>query len=139
MKAHMLKFALFSVLAATLALAPTRGFAQESKKDAATEKSEAPKEGKKKRDRLPAGGKIAAVDKAAKTIKVGERVFHITAETRIRKDGKTATLEEAKVGEEVGISYRQVDGKLMALSLRLGPAPAGAAKGEKKKREKTEN
>ena len=74
-----------------------------------------------------------------KTIKVGERVFHITEETRIRKDGKTALLEDAKVGEEVGLSYRQVDGKLMALSLRLGPAPAGAAKGEKQKKEKKAN
>jgi len=71
------------------------------------------------------------VDKTAKTIKVGERTFHVTSETRIMKAGKPATLDDAVVGEEVGGTYKEADGKLNAVSLRLGPRPEG---GEKKKK-----
>ena len=78
---------------------------------------------------LPLSGKIAAVDKQAKTVKVGERVFQVTATTRIIKDNKPATLDDAKVGDEVGISYREGDDKKLNLvSLRVGPKPDAAPK-----------
>ena len=51
---------------------------------------------------IPFNGKIALMDKQAKTVKVGERVFQVTSTTRITKDNKPATLDDAKVGEEVG-------------------------------------
>jgi hypothetical protein len=88
----------------------------------------------KKRDTLPAGGKIKSVDKANKTLTVGDRVFAITSETRLTKDGKPATLEDAKDGEEVGISYRKgEDGKLTAMSVRIGPRPETVKKNGDKK------
>lgn len=131
MKTHMLKIAALSVLAAAIALTPTQGFTQEKKKEtAATEKKDAPKEGKKKGG-IPAGGKVVAIDKIAKTVKVGERTFQVTSETRITKAGKPATLDEGVVGEEVGISYNDVDGKLVARSVRFGPRPEGAPGGKK--------
>lgn len=78
---------------------------------------------------IPFNGKIAAVDKQAKTIKVGERVFQVTATTRITKDGKEAKLDDAKVGEEVGGAYREGDDKKLNLvSLRIGPKPDAAPK-----------
>lgn len=140
MKKNILKIVVLSVVAAAIALGPTPGFAQEKKKDeAASENKDAPKEGKKgKREGLPARGKLTAVDKTAKTVKVGERTFHVTAETRIRKAGQTAKLDDAVVGEEVGVYYKEEAGKLMALSLRFGPQPEGQAKGEKKGGEKKE-
>lgn len=140
MKKNILKIVVLSVVAAAIALGPAPGFAQEKKKDAtATEKKDAPKEGKKgKNGGLPARGKLTAVDKAAKTVKVGERTFQVTAETRIRKAGQTATLDDAVVGEDVGVFYKEEAGKLMALSLRFGPRVEGEAKGEKQGGEKKE-
>lgn len=80
---------------------------------------------------LPYSGKIVAVDKAAKTIQVRERTFHVTSDTKINKAGKPATLDEAKIGEEVGISYREgADKKLNLVSLRIGAKPDAAPKKE---------
>jgi hypothetical protein len=83
---------------------------------------------------LPFRGKITAVDKQAKTVKVGERTFQITADTKIAKVGKPATLDDATVGEEVGGSYREgADKKLNLVSLRIGPRPDAQPKPEEKK------
>ena len=83
---------------------------------------------------IPFRGKIAAIDKQAKTLKVGERVFQITPETRIMKTGKPANLDDAIVGEEVGGQYRSTQsGKLEALSVRLGAKPAEEPKKTEKK------
>jgi len=81
---------------------------------------------------LPFRGKIAAVDKQAKTIKVGERTFQVTADTKINKAGKAATLDDATIDEEVGGSYREgTDKKLNLVSLRIGARPDAAPKKEK--------
>jgi len=140
MKKSILKIVVLSLMATSIALGPTIGFGQETKKeDAAAGEKATPKEGKKgKNGGLPARGKLTAVDKAAKTVKVGERTFHVTTETRIQKTGKPATLNDAVVGEDAGVFYKDEAGKLMALSLRFGPAPEGKAKGEKKAGEKKE-
>lgn len=81
---------------------------------------------------LPAGGKIDALDQQAKTIKIGERVFHVTADTKITKGGNPATLADAKVGDQVGLSYREVDKTLNLVSLRIGPKPDAKKADEKK-------
>ena len=47
----------------------------------------------------PFRGKLAAVDKTAKTIKVGKSIYQITSETRLLKGGKPATLGDGVVGE----------------------------------------
>ncbi|MEJ5239501.1 MAG: DUF5666 domain-containing protein [Limisphaera sp.] len=73
----------------------------------------------------PLAGRIAEVDQIHKTIKVGNSVVYITSETRITRDGKPAILEDAKVGDEVGISYvRDETGRMVARSVRIGPRPA---------------
>ena len=78
---------------------------------------------------VPFRGKIAAVDKSAKTIKVGERTFHVTSDTRIVKAGKPATLDDATVGEDVGGAYRESEDKKMNLvSLRVGARPEAPKK-----------
>jgi hypothetical protein len=77
---------------------------------------------------LPFHGTLAKVDKTAQTITLtgkSARQFQITAQTKITKDGKNATLSDAVVGEEVGGSYREIDGKRIAVSVRFGPKPAG--------------
>lgn len=71
----------------------------------------------------PFHGKLAAVDTTGKTIKVGESTYQITSETRIRKAGKPATLEDATVGEEVSGFVILQDGNEVARTLTIGPPP----------------
>ena len=98
----------------------------------AADKPAPAEKGEKKAPRsLPFRGKIEAVDKVAKTIKVGERTFHITSTTKLAKAGKPAILEDAAVGEEVGGAYREGDGGRMELvSLRIGAKPTDKKKQE---------
>ena len=46
----------------------------------------------------PFHGKLAAVDQSAKTFTVGKSVYHVNAETKIKKDGVTATLTDGVIG-----------------------------------------
>jgi hypothetical protein len=74
------------------------------------------------------------LNKTAKSFKVGERTFHVTAETKIMKAGKPATFDDAKAGEDCGGTYKEATGgKLEVLSLRLGAKPE---KKPKKKEDK---
>ena len=91
---------------------------------------------KKERKSVPFHGKIESVDKAAKSIKVGERTFHATSATRFTKAGKAAIFDDLKAGEEIGGAYHEGEGgKLELVSLRIGPKPEAKEKkaDEKKK------
>jgi hypothetical protein len=129
-----------TIVAAAVVLAASTtsiATAQEKPKDA-PKKVEGEK---KKSDVYPFNGKVASVDKTAKTVtlqgKEKARVIQITADTRIMKLGKPATLDDATVGESVGGQVRRTaDGKEAAVSLRIGPAPEGKDKGGEKKEEK---
>ncbi|MBI3879430.1 MAG: hypothetical protein HY301_05125 [Verrucomicrobia bacterium] len=98
----------------------------------------AEKEGKAKS--VPYTGKVSAVDKVAKTVtlatKEKSRTYQVTAETKINKAGKPATLDDAVVGEEASAYGHEADGKYVAQSLRLGPKTDAPAKGKKKEAEK---
>lgn len=138
MKATIRSLIVVTALTGVIAMAPASSLAQNQKPKptaAGTEKKEAPA-GEKKQGVTPFRGKVDAVDKNAKTVRVGSRTFQITSETKIVKMGKPATLEDAVVGEEVGGSYRTGDdGKLNATMVRFGAKPeekaaAGKAAGE---------
>ena len=94
---------------------------------AADQPAEAPKP-EKKASGMPFRGAVTAVDKAAKTITLGEkekaRVFQITSQTKIRKDKKPATLEDVLVGERVGGYAREnTQGKMEVVTLNAGLPP----------------
>jgi len=93
---------------------------------------------KKKAAGGPFTGHAVTVDKAAKTVKLSGktgRVIQITATTKITKDGKPATLDDLKEGDEVSGGFKTTaDGKLEATSLTIGPKVGG--KGKDKKDEK---
>ena len=92
------------------------------------------KEAKAKVQHIPFHGEMADLNKTAKTFKVGERTFHVTAETKVMKAGKPATFDDAKAGEDCGGTYKEATGgKLEVLSLRLGAKPE---KKPKKKEDK---
>jgi hypothetical protein len=70
----------------------------------------------------PFNGKLAAIDKSAKTIVVGKRTIQVTSETKIKKVGKPATLDEGVVGEAVsGYVKPNAEGKLVATTVNFGP------------------
>ena len=70
----------------------------------------------------PFHGKLLALDKIKRTIGVGKRTFQISSETRIKKAGKPATLEDGVVGEPVsGYVKPMPDGKWDAISVNFGP------------------
>jgi hypothetical protein len=122
---------MMSLLAVAIAGVPAKALGQEKKKDKPAAEKKEPVKGEKKKGGLPFRGKLGAVDKSAKTIKVGERVFQITSDTRLTKAGKPVTLDDGVVGEEVGIYYHQTDnGKWVAQTVRFGPKPEAKAGGE---------
>ena len=128
MKKNILRIAVFSLLATALAVAPTQTLAQEKKDPPAAEK---------KQGNPPVRGKLAAVDKAAKTITIGQTTIQITADTKFQKAGKDATLDDAVVGEEaMATGKKKEDGKFVAKMVRFGPKPEGEAKGAGKKKKK---
>jgi hypothetical protein len=127
MKKDMLRITIAGLLSAAVLFAPVAGSAQDKPKDS-PEKKEAPSE-----RTIPFRGKVAAIDKTAKTVTVGERVFHISSTTRVEKDGKPAALADGVVGEQVTGSYTKGDdGKLTAKLIRFNPKPAAGEKPPKK-------
>lgn len=122
--------ALITCSLALAAFAPVRATAAEKDSTApkADAKDKAGKDKPARSARVPFHGKLGAVDKAKMTItiegKEKPRVIHVTATTRITKAGKTATLGDGVVGEEVaGQLVKAEDGRENALSLRFGPKP----------------
>ncbi|MDB6123133.1 MAG: hypothetical protein JWQ71_2126 [Pedosphaera sp.] len=120
------KLSLVGILAATVLGMPVRVSAEDAKKPAPAAPA-APKN-----SAIPFHGKLGAVDKSAKTITLDEktkRTFQITSETKINKDGKPATLDDAVVGDVLGGRYKKGDdGKLTVVSLRLGEKPEATVK-----------
>ena len=139
----MLKLSAITLLAVAIAGRPVQLLAQStnqapaqktttSEKKAPTEKKEAGK-AEKKPSAHPFHGKLAAVDKVAKIITVGKSTYQITSETKIKKSGQPAMLEDGVVGEEVsGYVKPDAQGKLAATTVNFGPKPGGKA-AEKKK------
>jgi hypothetical protein len=79
---------------------------------------------------LPLRGKVDSVDKQAKTFKINERTFTVTADTKIKKDGKEATFDDVVAGVNVtGSAKENAEKKLIVGSLNVVTAkPAPAAK-----------
>lgn len=121
MKKHI---ALFSLVAAALVAAPTVVLAQDTPP---------PAKKHEKHGGIPFHGKVSAVDTAASTFTVNSLTINVTAETKIVKDGKPATLADITVGEKLNGNYKKDDaGKMTAVAIHI------SEKGEKKKSDKTE-
>ena len=106
-----------------------------SKKKANKEKKETPESKDKAASKKahPFNGKLASVDKVAKTITIGKSTYQMTSETIITKAGKPATLEDGVIGEEAsGYAKPGENGKMNMTKLRFGPK-AEEKTAEKKK------
>jgi hypothetical protein len=121
MNKSILKQAAFGLLVGVITFVPLCGFGEgtkEEKSAGSAVKSEL------KRDSVPFHGKLVSVDREAQTFRVGARVFQVTGDTKIKKAGKPATLEDAIVGEDVGgYARKSQDGTLTVMSVRFGPKP----------------
>lgn len=75
----------------------------------------------KKLATLPFHGKLSAMDTNAATLTVGTLVIHVTADTKITRNGQPAALMNGVVGEPVGGAYLKTDdGKLNATVVHFG-------------------
>ena len=134
MKSLLKSLLVAAVAAAFVITAPTTVSAQDKEKEKGKDKAPE-KAGEKAKGGGGFNGKAVAVE--AKTVKLSgptARVVQITATTKISKDGKPATLDDLKEGDDVyGGIKPGTDGKLEATSLTIGKPPA------KKKDEKKED
>lgn len=135
MKKSFLHYVALGLISGALLLTTTTNAAEDQKpgKPAAEKSGDAKSE--KKPRAIPFRGKVTAADKAAGTFTVGKRVFHVSDQTKLTKQGKTAGLSEAVVGETVTGTYLKAeDGKLNAVSVRLSPIPKGDESGSGQKK-----
>ena len=121
-----LRIGAFCLLAAAITGMPLQLLAQTTTNKTSTStktstSGSSPETTRKKGKSIPFEGDISAVDKSAKTLKVGKRVFEITSDTKLFKNDKHASLDDAVVGEYVTGSYRKTsDDKLVAHNVYFG-------------------
>jgi hypothetical protein len=122
MTKNISKITVLSLFAAALVAMPVLSRAEVTNAPAAPDQTAPAKP--RKHDTLPFHGNLKAVDTSAKTLAVGTLTLQITADTRVTKDGKPATLSDGVVGEPVGGAYKKTaDGKLDALTVNFGAKP----------------
>ncbi len=122
MKNNTVKITLSALVAAALVALPSVSRAGDPT-NAPTATASAPK-----KHSVPFHGKVAAVDSATMTFKVGTMTIAVTSNTKITKDGKPATFAEITVGENIGGACKKVAaGKLDATSVRIGEKKKKAA------------
>jgi len=127
MKAHI-KLLAVALLGLAVVGMPALSCAQDAPAAAKKEKKEKPANSNRA---IPFRGKVTAIDKEAGTVTVGNRTFKTTPETKYLQ----GSLDTAKVGDEVGGSYRKADdGTLTLNSIRFGPKADKPNKARKEKK-----
>ena len=128
MTKNLPKITVLSLFAAALVAMPALSRAEGT--NAPASPSQAAPAKLKKHEGLVFRGTVSAVDAKAMTLTVETRTFAVTSDTKIIKDGKSATLADGMVGDLVSGAYKKTsDGKLTATSIHFG------AKAEKKNKE----
>ena len=138
MKGPVLKLAVLSLLGLAVAGAPVLARAQTTNDAKPAAEKMGTSKAEKKTGAIPFNGKVAVIDKKARTFKVGERTFIVTPETRMTRNGQPAQFDDAAVGDEVGGNYKVGEGgKLEIQTVRFGPRPEAEGKGQPKKGKKS--
>ena len=120
MKKYIAQITILGLLTSGLFVVPVAGRAQDAQNNtpSTSDQSTTPKA---KHKTIPFHGKISGVDTSAMTLKVGNRTFQVTSETKVFKDGKPAALSDAVAGEQVrGIYQKTESGTLEVVSMHLG-------------------
>lgn len=135
------KLLTIGALALSIATSP-QILAQSTNKAPAEKKSSTEKKetGEKKQAPIPFHGNIVTLDKSARTLTIGKRIFQVTSDTKIFKSDKPATFADGVVGDYVTGSYHKTDdGKLVAHSIYFGGKSGGKGTAEKKKEPTKDN
>jgi|SRR5579862_2818050 len=131
MKNYISKIMVLSLSAAALSLLPVSAPAQDTTPGAPSS-GQSTTTKPKAHGTIPFRGKIDAVDTTAMTLKVGTRIFEITADTKIFNNDAPATLSDGKVGEPVRGTYKKTEtGKLEAVTVHFGVKAGETPKPEK--------
>jgi hypothetical protein len=123
----ILKLVLFGLFSAAMAISPMSLQAQSTNTNKAAAKKSAAKstdtaKSDKQSSPVPFNGKLAKLDKVAKTLVVGSRTIRVTSDTKINKSGKPATFEDGTEGETISGSIKKTDdGNWVALTVNYGP------------------
>ena len=113
------KIAVLSLFVAALVATPALARAESTNAPASTNQAASAKP--KKHEGLVFRGTVSAIDVKAMTLTVETRTFAVTTDTKIIRDGKSATLADGVVGEQVSGTYKKTaDGKLNAASIHFG-------------------
>lgn len=127
MKKYIAQITVLSLLAIGMVVMPAAAYAQDANTNAWSSHIMTPKP--KGHRVIPYRGKVAAMDTKAMTMTVGKRTFRVTSDTKVLKDGQTATLADGVVGEPVRGAYKKTDdGKLIALSVYFGAKHKGKSR-----------
>ncbi|MDB6134082.1 MAG: hypothetical protein JWM59_2325 [Verrucomicrobiales bacterium] len=110
------------------------------KAKATVKKTKETKETKAAAKTLPFYGEVAAVDEAAKTIKIAENTYHVTDATVIHDGDNAAKFSDVKAGRKIGGSYITTAGKKELVKLNLGvKQEAGKRAPKEKEKEKAKS
>jgi hypothetical protein len=116
----MKKLLLLTILAAGISVGGNAVLGADNPTDNPTQTPQ----GTTKVRRMPFRGKIARVDKKAKTVALKgrdhDRLFYLKADSKIKRKGKSATIDDVVVGESVGGLAKENDGKWEIVTLNLG-------------------
>ncbi len=114
-----LKVLLMAII--SVALARTDVYGQTNTRSAPAQSGAMPDRQQVKQKKLPYRGKLAAVDKTARSFTVGKRTFYVTAETKLSKNSQPLRLDQLVVGDLLTGSYiKNADGKLLAATVYVG-------------------
>ena len=116
-----------AICVAALILGASSGAsAKETKTETAIPKATASPAGNARA--IPFRGNVASIDASVKTFTVGRRTIKVADQTKITKQGATATMADITVGEKVSGSYwKKDDGSLEAKNIKVGVKMAEAA------------
>jgi hypothetical protein len=91
----------------------------------------------KKPSAHPFHGRLTKIDKVGKSIMVGKTTYYVGPDTKIKKDGQTAALEEGVIDEQVtGYVKPDDSGRMVASTVNFGGKGSTA---KKEKPHKTES
>ena len=123
---NVIKLTSIGLMALAIAGIETKLHAQDSDAPAAKQAAAANQRA------YPFNGTLKAVDRNAGTIKVGNRTFKLTSETKYLQ----GDLDAAQLGEKVGGSYwKSPDGVLTVKSIRFGAKPDKSSESRQKSSE----
>jgi len=131
MKQMMVRIAMVAFFAGALVVVPALSRGDDT--GATTQPASEPSAGGTAQGPTKFYGTVTAIDTTANTFTINDQVYQISGETQMTRNGKSATLADAVVGEPARGSYTQdSSGKMNVTKVRFGKKTGGKGGGKKK-------